>query len=122
MADGIATCYNSILAGVICQVADEIATVGWMCMLDGIPQAHMILWTITSYYKYFKNQYGIDGRAMDWYDSYLHPRSYIVDVKGSKSTLQPLECLVTQGSCGGLVLYSVYASTLKNGCTPTLRS
>ena len=25
-----------LLAGVICQVADGIATVGWMCMLDGI--------------------------------------------------------------------------------------
>ena len=36
VADGIATCYNSWLAGVICHVVDEIATVGWMCMLDGI--------------------------------------------------------------------------------------
>ena len=35
VADGIATCYNSFLAGVICQVADGIATVGWMSMLDG---------------------------------------------------------------------------------------
>ena len=33
-----------------------------------------------------KNQYGLDGKALDWYDSYLHPRSSIVDVKGSKST------------------------------------
>ena len=32
----IVICYNSWLAGVICQVADGIATVGWMCMLDGI--------------------------------------------------------------------------------------
>ena len=34
-----------------------------------------------------KNQYGIDGKALDWYDSYLHPRSFMVQVKGSKSTL-----------------------------------
>ena len=59
-----------------------------------------------------KNQYGIDGKALDWYDSYLHPRSCIVDVKGSKSTSQPLEFSVPQGSCGGLVLYSVYTRTL----------
>ena len=26
-------CYNSCLVGVICQVADRIATVGWMCMV-----------------------------------------------------------------------------------------
>ena len=36
--------------------------------------------------KVLKNQYRIDGKALDWYDSYLHPRSCIVDVKGSKST------------------------------------
>ena len=34
----------------------------------------------------FKNQYGIDGKVLDWYDSYLHPRSCTVDVNGSKST------------------------------------
>ena len=32
----IVACYNSWWAGVICQVADGIATVGWMYMLDGI--------------------------------------------------------------------------------------
>ena len=31
------------------------------------------------------NQYRIDGKALDWHDNYLHPRSCIVDVKGSKS-------------------------------------
>ena len=36
VADGIATCYNIFLAGVICQVADGLTTVWWMCMLDGI--------------------------------------------------------------------------------------
>ena len=38
-----------------------------------------------------KNQYGVDGKALDWYDSYLCPRSCMVQVKGSTSTLQPLE-------------------------------
>ena len=44
-----------------------------------------------------KNQYGIDGKALNWYDSYLHPRSCMVQVKGSTSTLQPLEFSVPQG-------------------------
>ena len=35
----IVACYNSWWAGVICQVADGIATIGWMCMLDGISLA-----------------------------------------------------------------------------------
>ena len=68
-----------------------------------------------------KNQYGIDGKALDWYDSYLSLRSCIVDVKGSKSTSQPLEFSVPQGSCGGPVLiYSVYASTLRLVVSPPL--
>ena len=64
-----------------------------------------------------KNQYGIDGKVLDWYDSYLHPRSYMVRVKGSKCTLQPLEFSVPQGSCGGPVLY---ASTLRLVVSPPL--
>ena len=32
----LVACYNSCLAGVICQVADGITTVGWMCMVDVI--------------------------------------------------------------------------------------
>ena len=67
-----------------------------------------------------KNQYGIDGKALNWYDSYLHPRSCMVQVKGSKSTLKPLEFSVPQGSCGGPVLYSAYASTLRLVVSPPL--
>ena len=67
-----------------------------------------------------KNQYIIDGKALDWYDSYLCPRYCMVQVKGSKSTLQPLEFSVPQGSCGGPVFYSVYASTLRLVVSPPL--
>ena len=67
-----------------------------------------------------KNQYGIDGKALSWYDSYLHPRSCMVQVKGSNSTLQPLEFSVQLGRCGGPVLYSVYASTLRLVVSPPL--
>ena len=67
-----------------------------------------------------KNQYGIDGKALDWYNSYLHPRSCVVQVKGSKSTLQLLEFSVPQGSCGDPVFYSIYASTLRLVVSPPL--
>ena len=33
-----------------------------------------------------KNQYGIDGKSLKWYDGYLHPRSCMVQVKGATST------------------------------------
>ena len=71
-------------------------------------------------YNMLKNQYGIDGKALNWYDSYLCPRSCMVQVKGSTSTLQPLEFSVPQGSCGGPVLYSAYASILRLVVSPPL--
>ena len=67
-----------------------------------------------------KNQYGIGGKALNWYDSYLHPRSCMVQVKGSTSTLQSLEFSVPQGSCGCPILYSTYASTLRLVVSPPL--
>ena len=69
-----------------------------------------------------KNQNGIDGKALNWYDSYLCPRSCMVQVKGSTSTLQPLEFSVPQGSCGDAVLYSAYASTLILVVSSTFKS
>ena len=68
-----------------------------------------------------RNQYGIDGKALKWYDSYLHPRSCMVQVKGETSAQQPLEFSVPQGSCGGPVLYSAYASTLGLVVSPPLK-
>ena len=50
-----------------------------------------------------KNQYGIDGKALDWYDSYQDLVWY--KFKGQKSKPQPLEFSVPQGSCRGPVLY-----------------
>ena len=44
----------------------------------------------------------------------------LVQVKGSTSTLQPLEFSFPQGSCGGPGLYSVYASTLRLVVSPPL--
>ena len=68
-----------------------------------------------------RNQYGIDGKALKWYDSYLRPRSCMVQVKGETSAQQPLEFSVPQGSCGGPVLYSAYASTLGLVVSPPLK-
>ena len=67
-----------------------------------------------------KNQYGIDGKALVWYSGYLCPQFSMVQVKGSKSALWLLEFSVPQGSCGGPVVYSVYASTLKLVVSPSL--
>ena len=44
----------------------------------------------------------------------------MVQVKGSTSTLRPLEFSVPQGNCGGPVLYSAYASMLRLVVSPPL--
>ena len=55
----------------------------------------------------------IEGKALEWFDSYLKPRYCKINVGGSYSDPRELAYSVPQGSCAGLVLYSVYASTIQ---------
>ena len=58
-------------------------------------------------------RFGVLGNAYNWFISYLRPRNCLVEIEGSRSSERPLDFLVPQGSCGGPVLYSVYASSLQ---------
>ena len=57
-------------------------------------------------------RFGVSGHAYNWFSSYLRPRNCLVEIEGSRSSERSLDFLVPQGSCGGPVLYSVYASSL----------
>ena len=59
------------------------------------------------------NQFGISETALAWYDSYLRPRSLKVNVSSAYLTPRSLAFSVPQGSCAGPMLYSGYASTIK---------
>ena len=59
------------------------------------------------------SQYGIEGKALRWFDTYLRPHFCQVDIKGARSSIHSLDFSVPQGSCVGPILYSVYASTLQ---------
>ena len=59
-------------------------------------------------------RFGISGKALEWYDSYLRPRSLRVNVNSSYSSTKALDFSVPQGSCAGPSLYSVYASTMQD--------
>ena len=59
------------------------------------------------------SKFGISGSALNWFDSYLRPRNFKVNVRKCYSTEKPLDFSVPQGSCAGPVLYSVYASTMR---------
>ena len=55
----------------------------------------------------------MQNTALQWFDSYLRPRSCKVSVHSVHSKEHQLPFLVPQGSVAGPVLYNAYASTLQ---------
>ena len=64
---------------------------------------------------------GVTGSAYNWHSSYLRPKSCLVEIENSRSSERSLEFSVLQGSCGGPVLYSVYASSLQTEISVSVR-
>ena len=48
-----------------------------------------------------KHKFGIEGKALQWFNNYLRPRSFKVITDGTYSQEQDLEVSVLQGSCVG---------------------
>ena len=59
--------------------------------------------------------------AYIWFSSYLITRNCLVEIEGSRSSERSLDFSVPQGSCGGPVLYSVYASSLQTEILANVR-
>ena len=59
-----------------------------------------------------EKQFGIEGTALCWFQSYLANRTCTVNIGSEYSNPQKLDVCVPQGSLDGPVLYSQYASTL----------
>ena len=57
------------------------------------------------------DQFGLTGRDLNWFNSYLKPRSCMVTVHKARSSERDLACSVPQGSCPGPVLFLAYTST-----------
>ena len=68
---------------------------------------HDILLTI------LRNKFGIENKALKWFDLYLHPRSYKVVVDGKYSREVNLDVSVPQGSCAGANIFNLYCSPLQ---------
>ena len=68
---------------------------------------HDILLTILS------NKYGIQGKALKWFNEYLRPCSFKVVINGKYSKERDLEVSVPQGSCAGANIFNLYCSPLK---------
>ena len=56
-------------------------------------------------------KFNICGKALTWFDTYLHPKGCRVNVGKEYSSSRDLTCSVPQGSICGPVLYLAYAST-----------
>ena len=62
---------------------------------------HDILLTI------LRTKFGIEDKALKWFDSYPHPRSYMVMVDGKYSREVNLDVSVPQGSCAGANIFNL---------------
>ena len=58
------------------------------------------------------HRFGICGLALSSFKSYLSNRFQFVEIRGEKSSHQPLTCGVPQGSVLGPILYLLYTSPL----------
>ena len=59
-----------------------------------------------------KSRFGVDGKALEWFVSYLADRTQCVTVNDGLSPAFPLRQVVPQGSCLGPLLFMVYTSKL----------
>ena len=64
--------------------------------------------TITIFIHKLHNVFGIEGKALSWFTSYLHNRQHRVCVNGQSSESRRLDCGVPQGSVLGAQMYTIY--------------
>ena len=58
--------------------------------------------------------YGVRGKALEWFGSYLSERQQCVSINNVTSDFQPICCGVPQGSLLGLLLFLKYVSDIVN--------
>ena len=72
----------------------------------------LLTWLIMRIYS-ISCMIGLDllDTALNWFNSYLRPRSCVVTIQKARSSERDLAFSVPQGSCAGQVLFLAYTST-----------
>ena len=63
------------------------------------------------------NKSGIDGNALKWYNNYLKPRKFKVNINKAYSTQKTMQFSIPQGSIHGAFLFIAYTSTFHEEIT-----
>ena len=95
---------NDILWGMECQEISSMIACDLSTAFTTVD--HLLLLDILS------NKFGVGGTTLNWFDSYLHPRSLQVMIGKEFSSERDLPFSVPQGSCAGAQLFNLYCSTL----------
>ena len=68
-----------------------------------------------------KHKFGVEDKALQWFDQYLRPRSFQVTINGNYSSDKDLSVSVPQGSCAGANIFNLSCSPLHEVIPPDLQ-
>ena len=97
---------NDILWAMKNQAVTSLIALGLSAAFDTVD--HDILLSV------LRNKYGIDGKALKWFNEYLRPHSFKVAINDVYSKEYNLEVSVPQGSCAGANIFNLYCSPLQD--------
>ena len=102
---------NDILWGMEYQEISPMIACDLSAVFDTVD--HLLLLDVLS------NKFGVGGTVLNWFNSYLRPRSLQVMIGKELSSERNLPFSVPQGSCAGAQLFNLYCSTLHKAVIPS---
>ena len=59
-----------------------------------------------------EQKFGFSGKALKWFQNYLRPQSFRVNINGKYLRSKNIEFSVPQGTCSGANLFTCYCSLI----------